>query len=178
MEGGAGQGSHSVFLVKSVDWGTEFEEPFHAGGAAALDGLFEVVAKLVGVLLEGFGNVAGLIGDVEDEVVAEESVGILDLQEMESVGRKGVEFDGDGLCFTGGDGGANAASVDDDVGILRHVTGVDGHRFFSVGEDGEVLSSALHLERAEGPEGGLGEGESGARSMAGGEGAEEGFLLC
>ena len=74
--------------MKSVDRGAEIEEPFHAGQAAALDGIFEVVAELVGVLLEGFGNISGFIGDVEDEVIAEVSVGILDLKEMESVGRK------------------------------------------------------------------------------------------
>ena len=162
--------------MKSVDRGAEIEEPFHAGQAAALDGIFEVVAELVGVLLEGFGNISSFIGDVEDEVIAEVSVGILDLKEMESVGRKGVEFDGDGFFFTFPDDGGNTSSVDDDVGICGDVAGVDGHRFFSVGEDGKVLPTTLFMERAEGPEGGLEEGEASACSVTGGEGAEEGAI--
>jgi len=157
--------------MKSVDRGAEIEEPFHAGQAATLDGIFEVVAELVGVLLEGFGNISSFIGDVEDEVIAEVSVGILDLKEMESVGRKGVEFDGDGFFFTFPDDGGNTSSVDDDVGLFGDVARVEGHCFLTVGEDGEVLSATLFVKGAEGPEGGLGKIESGSCSVTGGEGA-------
>ena len=176
VEGGACEGSHSIFLMMSVDRGTEVEDPFDAGKAAALDGIFEVVAELLGALLEGFGNVFGFIGDVEDEVVAEEPLVTLNLEEVKAVGRKGFEFDGDGFGFTLFESGWNTASVDDDVGICGDVAGVDGHRFFPVGEDGKVLPTTLFMERAEGPEGGLEEGEASACSVTGGEGAEEGAI--
>lgn len=110
---------------------------------------------------------------MEDEVVAKEAVGILDLEKVESVWWEGVEFDEDSFVLAGRDGGGDAATIDDDVGVIGHVAGIEGHRFFAIGEDGEMLSAGLRVERAEGPEGGLGEGEAGSCSVAGGEGGDE-----
>ncbi len=173
VEGGAGEGSHAVFLMSSVDGSAEFEVSLDPCEASAGDGIFEEVSELVGVTVEGFENVRGFVGDVEDEVVAEEAVGILDLEKVESVWWEGVEFNGDGFVLAGRDGGGDAASVDDDMGVIGHVAGVEGHGFFAIGEDRKMLSAGLCVERAEGPESGLGEGEARSRTVAGGEGGDE-----
>ena len=114
---------------------------------------------------------------MENEVVAEKSLGILDLEEVDALGGKGIEFDGNGFGFFLLDGGGNASAVDDDVGLFGHVASVERHRFLILGQDGEMLSAALFVQCAEGPECGLMEGEAGLGSVAGGEGAGEQSLF-
>lgn len=114
---------------------------------------------------------------MENEVVAEETPGILDLEEVDAVGGEGIEFDGNGFGFLLSDGGGNASAVDDDEGLFGHVAGVKRHRFLILGQDGEMLSAALLVQCAESPECGLMEGEAGLGSVAGGEGSGEGSFL-
>lgn len=73
--------------------------------------------------------------------------------------------------------GGNATAVDDDVGLFGHVASVERHRSLILGQDGEVLASALLVECAESPECGLMEGEAGLGSVAGGEGSGEGSFF-
>ncbi len=75
------------------------------------------------------------------------------------------------------DSGGNASAVDDDVGLIGHVASVERHRFLILGQDGEMLASALLVECAESPECGLMEGEAGLGSVAGGEGSGEGSFF-
>ena len=107
---------------------------------------------MIGVFRERFGGVTGFVGNMENEVVTEETPGILDLEEVDAVGGEGIEFDGNGFGFLLSDGGGNASAVDDDEGLFGHVAGVKRHRFLILGQDGEKLSAALLVQCAESPE--------------------------
>ena len=97
---------------------------------------------------------------------------------MHSFWGEGIECDGDGLVLVGFfQGGGDASAVDDDVVVFGEVSGVELHGFVARSESGEVLFAALCVHWAEGPEGGLGVGESGVGAVARGKGAGEFSLL-
>jgi hypothetical protein len=74
--------------MESIDGSAEFEVPFDPGDAAAGDGSFEKVAELVGIVFGCRFVVFFFFGNVENEVVTEESLGVLDLKKVKAVGGK------------------------------------------------------------------------------------------
>ena len=88
---------------------------------------------MVRIFLERLGDITSIVGDMENKVVAEKSLGILDLEEVDALGGKGIEFDGNRFGFFLLDGGGNASAVDDDMGLFGHVSSVERHRFFILG---------------------------------------------
>ena len=177
VEGRAAERCHAVLAVAAVDDVAGFQEVFDSEKTSIFDDSLQAVSKLVRIFLERLGDITSIVGDMENEVVAEKSLGILDLEEVDALGGKGIEFDGNGFGFFLMDGGGNASAVDDDVGLFGHVASVERHRFLILGQDGEMLSAALFVQCAEGPECGLMEGEAGLGSVAGGEGAGEQSLF-
>ena len=100
---------------------------------------------MVRIFLERLGDITSIVGDMENEVVAEKPLGILDLEEVDALGGEGIEFDGNGFGFLLSDGGGNASAVDDDAGVIGDMACVERHRFLILGQDGEMLSAALFV---------------------------------
>ena len=91
--GGAGERCHAIVAVTKIDDVTFFKNAFDTQHTAAGDDSFETVADLLGIISRSFDEVAGFVGDVEDEVVAKKAGGVLHLKEMQSFGRKRFELD-------------------------------------------------------------------------------------
>lgn len=94
---------------------------------------------------------------MENEVVAEQTVRILDLQEVHPDGRQFRQFDRDGriVFFDNVDLARHSPAVDDQVGVIAEVPPADGHRGVAGIEGWKLLGSALFLDRSERPERGL-----------------------
>ena len=79
---------HAIFLMESIDGSAELELPFDPRETAAGDGSFEKVSELVGVASGRVFDVFCFFGNVENEVVTEESLGVLDLKKVKAVAGK------------------------------------------------------------------------------------------
>ena len=145
VEGRAAERCHAVLAVAEVDDVSGFQEVSNSEKAPTCDDSLQAVSKLVRIFLERLGDITSIVGDMENEVVAEKPLGILDLEEVDALGGKGIEFDGNGFGFLLSDGGGNATAVDDDVGVIGNMACVERHRFLILGQDGEMLSAALFV---------------------------------
>ncbi len=143
VEGRAAERGHAIFAVAAVDDVSGFQEVFNSEKTSIFDDSLQAVSKLVRIFLERLGDITSIAGDMENEVVAEKALGILELEEVDAVGREGIEFDGNGFGFFLLDSGGNATAVDDDAGVIGDMACVERHRFLVAGENGEVLASAL-----------------------------------
>ena len=145
VEGRAAERCHAVLAVAAVDDVAGFEKVSNSEKAPTCDNSLQAVPKLVRIFLERLGDITSIVGDMENEVVAEKPLGILDLEEVDALGGEGIEFDGNGFGFLLSDGGGNATAVDDDVGVIGNMACVERHRFLILGQDGEMLSAALFV---------------------------------
>jgi len=88
VESGTGERSHAILRVAGVEWGTAIDDSFDLTKVRTLDGSFELIAKLSFIDSVGLGDVFFFFGDVEDKVIAEETFGVLNLKEMDSIWRR------------------------------------------------------------------------------------------
>ena len=93
VEGRATERGHAIFAVAAVDDIPGFQEVFDSQKTSIFDDSLQAVSKLVRIFLERLGNITSVVGDMENEVVAEKPLGILDLEEVDAVGRERIEFD-------------------------------------------------------------------------------------
>ena len=170
---GTGERGHAAFGLVAIHVSSKFEVSFDTRDASAGNGTFEKIAEVIGIDFGRAFDVFHLVCDVENEVVAEKTLGILDLEKVHPVGWRRIESDDDGLGGAFFDGGLNTPTVDDDVRVFGDMSCVHGHGSLAPDEDGELLSAALFVDRAKCPKRGLGNEESGLGSVPGGESAEE-----
>lgn len=129
-----------------------------------------------GMAVESLGGICGL-GDMEQEVVAEEPVGVLNLEEMKAGGRQVLEADLNGFAI-GFQGAGCADAIHKEIGVVANVAATDFHGMVAWIKGGELLCTRLFFDRPECPESRLWFCDVALKSHSGRECANKAALLC
>ena len=160
--------SVNACAVGNVAFGS-FEVPTGDGGRQELRRTAPGVIELAGQSVRG----GAVVGDLENEIVAEEAVRVLDLEQVDSRRRHGCQSDDDGFPRLQGHRAGDAAAVDDQAGILAEVAASELHPWVAGVQDGEFLAAALFLDGTKRPERGLRVVHVRSGAETGGEGPDE-----
>ena len=158
VQGGDAQGHRTAFGIRLIHACAVGDMALDRIQIPASDGRRQESRRAATGVVQMAGQCVGralVVYDMKNELVAEESVWVLNLEQMESGNGQSGQLNEDRLLGLQGHGARHASAIDEQTGVLAEVAAAQLHARMAGVQDRKLLATALFLNGTSRPQSGL-----------------------